>query len=112
MFIPMFYFVIRYCRDKKTLSAAFDTARDFINKNYQWGKCDFYVERTIAMIANGTLERPKTALFGLIRTKERPDSKKIRFCGIPVYQIKYFPDYRKHYLLGIQYLIKHLRDHE
>lgn len=107
IFIPFFYFVLWYCDNKSVLASAFETARDFINQHYTWGNLDMAIDRTLRMIVNGTLERSKKRFGGLVRTNEYIDHKKVRFCGIPVYKVKYFPDYAKHYILGIQYKIIH-----
>lgn len=107
VFVPFFSFVLWHCGSSECLDDAFVTAHDFIGKNYTWGSMELATDRTLRMIWNGTLNRSRKYLFGLVRLNEYIDCKKVRVLGIPVYKVKYFPDYSKHYVLGIQYQIRH-----
>ena len=106
IFIPYFNFA-RWHTGKSYQSQVYKMASDFINQHYNGGNFDFYTTRTLKMIKNQTLERTKRYLFGLFKIKESVDRKTYYFLFLPIYKIKIFPDYQKHYVLGIQYKIQH-----
>ena len=106
IFIPYFNFA-RWHSSKSYQKQIFQIAYDFMDKYYNDGNFDFYTARTLDMIKNQTLEQTKKHMFGLLRSTESIDRKTYYFLVFPVYKIKIFPDYQKHYILGIQYKIKH-----
>ena len=107
IFIPYFNFA-RWHSGKSYQSTIYKIASDFIKKHYVPNtKLDFYTSRTLSMIKDKTLERTKRYFCGIMKITETIDKKVYTFMGIPVYKIKIFQDYQKHYLFGIQYKIKH-----
>lgn len=107
IFIPYLNLAIWHSSEKYQ-HQIYDMASSFVKQHYIPGNLDFYSKRTLDMIKNKTLEHTKKHLFGLFRIKESIDKKTYYFLFLPIYKIKIFPDYQKHYLLGIQYKIKHI----
>lgn len=107
IFIPYLNFAIWHSSEKYQ-HQIYDMASSFVKQHYIPGNLDFYSKRTLDMIKNKTLEHTKKYLFGLFRIKESIDKKTYYFLFLPIYKMKIFPDYQKHYLLGIQYKIKHI----
>ena len=106
IFIP-YLNLTRWHSSKKYHQQIYDMASSFVKQHYIPGNLDFYSEKTLDMIKNRTLEKTKKYLFGLIWIKESIDKKTYYLLFLPIYKIKIFSDYQKHYLLGIQYKIKH-----
>ena len=107
IFIPYLNFAIWHSSEKHQ-QQIYDMASSFVKQHYIPGNLDFYSKRTLDMIKNKTLEHTMKYLFGLFRIKESIDKKTYYFLFLPIYKMKIFPDYQKHYLLGIQYKIKHI----
>jgi len=107
IFVPYFNLARSYC-NKVYHDTIHKIAHDFVKENYTEQNLDWYTNRIIKMIANNTFKNTKKYAFGIISVTETIDYTLFRFIGIPVYKIKYFKDYMKYYLFGIQYKIKHV----
>ncbi len=106
IFIPYLNFA-RWHTNKTHQQQIYNMASSFVKQHYIPENLDFYSERTLDMIKNKSLEHTQKYLFGLFRIKESIDKKAYYFLFLPIYKIKIFPDYQKHYAVGIQYKIKH-----
>ncbi len=97
---------VRYEHDLSARNEIYKLASDFVAMHPVSVKLDFWAERKLKMIKNQTFEKTKYLFLGLIKITETYNKKKYRFIGLPVYKIKFFSGYSKHYICGIQYRIK------
>ncbi len=83
-------------------------AYDFVKKNYIPQDLGGYNNRIMDMIANNKFKHVKKYVLGILSILNDIDSKTVYVIGLPVYKIKYFLNYAKYYLFGIQFKIERI----